>query len=59
MNFFVGGSILLQMTVVESKRKIMQNSLKCTREEADSLVAAARDKHDFILFVKSNSFRQK
>ena len=33
--------------------------MKCMREEADCLAAAAVDKHNFILLVKSNAFRQK
>ena len=33
--------------------------MKCMREEADCLAAAAVDKHNFILLVKSIAFRQK
>jgi len=44
---------------VESKRKLLKESIASMSQEADALAVQAEKKHSFILLAKSNAFRQK
>ena len=44
---------------VESKRKLLKESIASTSQEADALAVQAEKKLRFIFLAKSNAFRQK
>jgi len=48
-----------EIRAVESKRKLLKESIASMSQEADALAVQAEKKHSFILLAKSNTFRQK
>ena len=49
---------LYKMKSVESKRKLLEESIASMSQEADALTVQAEKKHSFFL-AQSNAFRQK
>ena len=48
-----------EIRAVESKRKLLKESIASMSQEADALAMQAEKKHSVILLAKSNAFRQK
>ena len=48
-----------EIRAVESKRKLLEESIASMSQEADALTMQAEKKHSFILLAQSNAFRQK
>jgi len=48
-----------EIRAVESKRKLLKESIASMSQEADALAVQAEKKHSFIFLAKSNAFRQK
>jgi len=48
-----------EIRAVESKRKLLKESIASMSQEADALAVQAEKRHSFILLAKSNAFRQK
>jgi len=48
-----------EIRAVESKRKLLEESIASTSQEADALTVQAEKKHSFVSLAQSNAFRQK
>jgi len=48
-----------EIRAVESKRKLLEESIAFMSQEADVLTVQADKNHSFILLAQSNAFRQK